>query len=359
MLNASLETPKKRGDTIAPPPPVRALPFLRLPAHFGDNRDFPLYTEKSNVCVIATEADDALLEHVRALNESLIQIVNKVIFRHNNLLLFELKSEVDSDLHEVCAEYLIDRLGNHSAKLERRTGLSRLLKLHAAKRRYGGTPDVLCRQAWNRRKHHLVNVIAEASYGVPLRLTHPRIMNYFAEYPTLRTALIIRIEYPWRRYPIGHEHEDFFDISNGKMILFRYDHPHFDRPSSAVSFGNDPITDIDIASFENDTGIDINNISGFGVGQAPACDAANIPLYQVLIDRDVLFMDHNDENDEGGNVLPVSMRDHLINALGENANELDLNIDLFLLKRVAIEDGIDSMNENIEDTVGLARPLIP
>ncbi len=71
MFNASLEAPKKGGDTIVVTP-VRALPFLRLPARFGDNRDFPLYTEKSNVCVIATEADDALLEHVRALNESLI-----------------------------------------------------------------------------------------------------------------------------------------------------------------------------------------------------------------------------------------------------------------------------------------------
>ena len=158
------------------------------------------------------------------------------IFHHDNLLLLELQSEEDSDLHESCVEYLSDSLRNHSSKLESLTGLSRLLKLHGAKRRLGRVPDLLCKKDWIWGKNHLVTVVAEVSYGVPLRLTHPHIAEYFAEYPTLRTGLIISIEYPWRKYPTNHQHENFYDISNGKIIIFRYDHPNFDCPSSAISF---------------------------------------------------------------------------------------------------------------------------
>lgn len=363
MLKFPLKTPKKGDGGVvptAPPTPVREVPFLRLPSRFGTNRDFPLYTEKSNVVVITNDADDQLLEEVCALNEDSIPKVDKVLFRHENLLLLECNRESDSDLHEACAEYLMDGLREHSKHLERLTGFPHLLKLHGAKKRKRGhVPDVLCKQFWIQGKHNLVNVIAEISYGVPLNLTHPRIANYFDLYPTLRTALIIRIDYDWRKYPAGHEHEDFFDISDGKMVLFRYDHPHFDRPSLAISFGNDPITNADVATFVRDTHIDIDNVVGFGVGEAPSCVARDIPLYQVVIDRDILFVDHHNE---GGNpaeaVLPMSMIDSLIDALGENADALDFNIDLFLLKRAAIEHGIDSMNEEIEEDVGRARPEI-
>ncbi len=97
----------------------------------------------------------------------------------------------------------------------------------------------------------------------------------------------------------------------------------------------------------------------------------DMPLYQVLIDRDILFMDYTnaeneddeegDEGDEGNkqdDVLPVTMRDRLLEALGENVDELDFHIDLFDLKRAAIRRGIDTMNETIQQQTGIIRPRI-
>ena len=81
MLKSLLETPKKGNVVVTTPTPTREVPyFLRLPARFGGNRDFPLYEEKSNVVVIANDADEALLQHVCELNEQQIPNIHKVIF---------------------------------------------------------------------------------------------------------------------------------------------------------------------------------------------------------------------------------------------------------------------------------------
>ncbi len=374
MWGKNLETPKK-GDAIvpatAPPTPYRDVSsVLHLPARFGTNREFRLYMDESNVVVISNQADDALVEEVCALNESSLPNAHKVIFRHKNLLLFQM--EVDpSDIHQECAEFMMKRFQTFSDSLERRTSISPLYTWRSAKRKLHYIPDVIFQKDWVVGKNHLVTALAEVCYGKPLDITHARLVEFADEYPTLRVAFIIRIGYPWQKYPPEHPKGGFFDITNGKMTIFRYDFPDFDRASSAISFGNNPITNADIESFVAITNIDANNITGYGIGDAPACNAPDMPLYQVLIDRDILFMDYTnaeneddeegDEGDEGNkqdDVLPVTMRDRLLEALGENVDELDFHIDLFDLKRAAIRRGIDTMNETIQQQTGIIRPRI-
>ncbi len=351
-----------------PPNPMRDVSsILRLPPSFGTQREFPLYKQKSTVVVLSTQADDALLKEVLALNEASLPKANKVLFRCHRLLLFEMEWDA-SDVHQESAEHLMRGLQNFSRSLERRTGIAPLYFWNSSKRKLGPAPDVIFKKGWVKGRHHLVTVLAEVSYGVDLDLTHPRIKDFSDEYPTLRTAFIIRIDYPWKKFPIGHPKHDFYDFNNGKMIIFRYDYPHFDRASSAISFGDDPITNDDIVSYLEDKNIDANNITGFGVGDAPACDAPHIPLYKIRIDKDVLFMDYTnselEDNEEGGDgnkedgMLRVTMRDRLIEALGEDVDALNFNIDLFRLKRDTIEMGIGAMNETIEEIVGIRKPRI-